>query len=202
MLSIVIPTLNEENCLPFLLESLKKQNFSTNFEIIVADAGSKDKTIEIAKHYGCKITSGGFPPKGKNEGGKIAQGDLILFIDADVFLPEKFLEEVLKEFEQKNLDVASFYLQSHNKIHNIIFNFLYNFPTQITEKILPQAMNIILVKKDLHQKIGEFDEEIKLGEELDYVRKGEKIGKFGVLKSKKILANRGAAFFLAQIGNL
>jgi len=189
MLSIVIPTLNEENCLPFLLESLKKQNFSTNFEIIVADAGSKDKTIEIAKHYGCKITSGGFPPKGKNEGGKIAQGDLILFIDADVFLPEKFLEEVLKEFEQKNLDVASFYLQSHNKIHNIIFNFLYNFPTQITEKILPQAMNIILVKKDLHQKIGEFDEEIKLGEELDYVRKGEKIGKFGVLKSKKILAS-------------
>lgn len=57
------------------------------------------------------------------------------------------------------------------------------------ENFLPQVMNIILVKKDLHQKIGGFDEEIKLGEELDYVRKGAKIGKFGVLKSVKIFAS-------------
>ena len=46
-------------------------------------------------------------------------------------------------------------------------------------------MNIILVKKTIHNRIGGFDEEIRLGEELHYVRKGAKAGKFGVLKSVK-----------------
>jgi len=50
-------------------------------------------------------------------------------------------------------------------------------------------MNIILVKKDIHQKIGGFNEKIKIGEELDYIRRGRKFGKFGVLKSAKILAS-------------
>ncbi len=50
-ISIVIPTLNEEAFLPTLLDSIKKQSF-TDYEIIVADAGSKDKTIDIAQEYG------------------------------------------------------------------------------------------------------------------------------------------------------
>ena len=82
-LSIIIPTLNEENYLPLLLESIKKQNFKS-YEIIVADAGSTDRTIEIAKNHGCKITSGGLPAKARNQGAKIAKGDLLLFSDADI----------------------------------------------------------------------------------------------------------------------
>ena len=189
MLSIVIPTLNEKNNLPLLLESLKKQNFSGSYELIVSDAGSEDDTIEVAKKFGCKIAKGGWPAKGKNEGAKLAKGDLILFIDADVILPEDFIEKNLGEFYLRKLDVASFYIQSLNSVHNFLFKILFNFPSKITERFLPQAMNIILVKKDLHQKIGGFDEEIKLGEELDYVRRGAKIGKFGVLKSVKIFAS-------------
>ena len=46
-LSIVIPTLNEEEFLPTLLSCLKHQTFK-DFEVIVADAGSKDNTVEIA----------------------------------------------------------------------------------------------------------------------------------------------------------
>ncbi len=193
MLSIVIPTLNEEKCLPLLLESLKKQNFdrgeSSVYEIIVADAGSEDKTVEMAKDYGCRIVKGGMPSKGKNEGAKAAKRDLILFVDADIVLPENFLEKAFSEFKKRNLDVASFYLGSQNKNHNILFDFLYNFPSRITEKILPQAMNIILVRQKAHQQIGGFDEEIKLGEELDYIRKIARIGRFGVLKSVKALAS-------------
>ena len=62
MLSIIIPTLNEESYLPKLLNSIKKQDFQ-DYEMIVADAGSKDKTIEIALASGCKISSGGLPAK-------------------------------------------------------------------------------------------------------------------------------------------
>lgn len=189
MLSIVIPTLNEENYLPLLLDSIKKQNFS-DFEIIVADAGSTDKTLKIAQDFGCKITEGGMPGKSKNCGARVARGDKILFVDADVILPEGFLNESSEEFARRTLGVASFYLQAKNKTHNLFFGIFYNFPSRITEKILPQAMNVILVKKDIHQKINGFDEEIKLGEELYYIRRGKKFGKFGVLKEKIFISPR------------
>lgn len=193
MISIIIPTLNEENCLPFLLESIKNQDFGVkktgSAEIIVADNSSKDKTVEIARDYGCKVTPGGFPSKGKNEGAKFSRGDLILFLDADTVLTEGALSEFLKEFKERNLDIASFFLGSFHWFHNLSYKIFYNSPAKISEKFLPQAMNAILVRKELHQKIGGFDEEIKIGEELDYVRRGSKIGEFGVLKSAKILAS-------------
>lgn len=190
MISIVIPTLNEENYLPFLLDSIKAQDFN-DFEIIVADAGSKDKTVEIAKKYGCKIisTMSKLPGEGKNKGAKFAQGDLIFFLDADIILPEKSFSKFLKEFYEKKLNIASFLLRSHHLFHNFSYNIFYNFPTLIGEKILPQAMNAILVKKEIHQKIGGFNEKIKIGEELDYIRRAKKFGKFGVLKSEKIFAS-------------
>ena len=188
MLSIVIPTLNEENYLPLLLESIKKQNFN-DYEIIVSDADSQDGTLAIAKQYNCQVVTGGFPPKGKNEGAKIAQGELILFIDADMILDNDSLEKFLEEFKKKELDVATFLLKSQGTFHHLSYNLLYNFPSLLAEKFLPQAMSVILIKKNLHQKIGAFDEEIKIGEELDYIRKIAKIGKFGVLRSVKIFAS-------------
>ena len=187
-LSIVIPTLNEEKYLPFLLGSIKKQKFQ-DFEVIIADANSEDKTIEVAKKENCKIVlSGGrLPAKEKNKGALSAKGDVILFLDADIVLPDNFLRDSLREFKKRNLDIASFSLSSFEWFHRISSRILYNLPAALTEKSLPQAMNAILVKKIIHEKINGFDEKIKIGEELDYVRRGAKIGKFGNLKRAKII---------------
>ena len=59
-ISIIIPTYNEEEYLPKLLESIKSQDF-TDYEVIVADAQSNDNTREIAKEYGCVVVEGGLP---------------------------------------------------------------------------------------------------------------------------------------------
>ena len=56
-LSIIIPTYNEEEYLPKLLYSINEQNFK-DYEIIVADAGSVDKTKEIAESHNCKVIPG------------------------------------------------------------------------------------------------------------------------------------------------
>ena len=58
MLSIIIPTLNEGEYLPFLLDSIKRQTFQ-GYEVIVADANSGDKTRQIAKERECLLVQGG-----------------------------------------------------------------------------------------------------------------------------------------------
>jgi glycosyltransferase involved in cell wall biosynthesis len=198
MLSIIIPTLNEEEYLPLLLESIKKQDF-TDYEVIVADANSKDKTIEIAKNYGCKIISGGLPAKGRNEGAKVAKSDLFLFIDADMFFPSSgFLTELIKEFKKRELEVAGFAsypvtdcftsnnIPKSKRIDRECYR-IYNFWAKISQKILPYAGGVILAKKEIHQKIGGFDEEMKLAEDHTYARKAAKLGKFGFLSISPIL---------------
>ena len=78
MLSIIIPTYNEEYLLPKLLESIKKQNF-TDYEIIVADNNSKDNTVKIARKYKCRIVKGGLPGSGRNRGAENLEENICYF---------------------------------------------------------------------------------------------------------------------------
>lgn len=188
MISIIIPTLNEQDYLPLLLESIKKQDFK-NCEIVVADGGSKDKTREIAKNFGCKIVSGGSTAKGRNEGAKIAKGDLFFFIDADSILPQNFFSKLIKEFKKGKLDLASFPVYPQGNLIDKVLYGIYNFFTWATQRFLPHATQTILVKREIHQKIGGFDEEIKIGEDHIYAREGAKFGKFGFLLMPPILTS-------------
>jgi len=188
MLSIITPTLNEEDYLPLLLESIKKQDF-TDYEIIIADGGSEDRTIEIAKNYGCKIVSGGSPAKGRNAGAKIAGGDLFLFLDADSTLSPHFLTELIKEFEKRKLDLASFPVYPQGNIIDKICYGIYNYWSWISQKFLPHATQTVLVKREIHQKIGGFDEEVRIGEDHAYARAGAKFAKFGFLSIPPLLTS-------------
>lgn len=189
MLSIIIPTLNEEKLLPILLSQIKKQNFPS-FEIIVADFNSKDKTVEIAKNFGCRLAKGGLPAKGRNEGAKIARGDIFLFLDADnVYLPEKFLEELIFEFKKRNLGVASFPICPDGNWFDKFAYKIYNRFAKLTQNFLAHATNAVLVKKDVFEKIGGFDEEIKIGEDHDFARRASKIAKFGFIETKPVLTS-------------
>jgi len=187
MLSIIIPTLNEEDLFPKLLRSIKRQRFSDS-EIIIADADSTDGTKEIAKKFGAKLVKGGLPAAGRNQGARVARGDLLLFLDADVILPKKFLEKAIREVKKRNLDVASVQLdpQTSRKMIKFLFDRFYNYPVKKLERFLPYGAMGYLIKKDLHFKIKGFDEKIKLCEDHDYVRRAAKLGKFGVLKGVKI----------------
>ena len=104
-ISIIIPTYNEEEYLPKLLESIKSQDF-TDYEVIVADAQSNDNTREIAKEYGCIVVEGGLPGPGRNRGAEVAKGEILLFLDSDLKLTEHYLANVIEEFEGENLGIA------------------------------------------------------------------------------------------------
>ncbi len=105
ILSIIIPTYNEEEHLPVLLESIKQQDFR-DYEIIVADANSKDNTVNIAEEYGCIVVEGGMPAVGRNNGAKVAKGEYLLFLDSDLKLTEDYLAKVIYEFKMERLGIA------------------------------------------------------------------------------------------------
>lgn len=185
MLSIVIPTYNEAKFLPILLESIKKQTFK-DYEIIVADAKSTDKTREIAGSFGCKVVDGGSPSVGRNRGAGAATGDTLLFLDADVVMSRRdFLKTTVWEFKKKNFAIATCFIVplSDKKIDRYFHKF-YNKYTKILRPILPHAPGFcIFVKREIHEKINGFDEKIKLAEDHDYATRASKHGKFGILKS-------------------
>jgi len=183
MLSIIIPAWNEERYLPRLLDCLRKQSYGS-YEVIVADAGSRDRTRQIAKEYGCIVVKGGLPAAGRNNGAKKARGDLLLFLDADVRMNRDFLKNALKEFNEKNLDAAGCYVHpDSDKLIDRLFFAIFNLWTSTTQYLYPNASGGgIFCRKWIHEKINGFDEKIRLSEDMDYVRRCSKYGKFRILR--------------------
>jgi glycosyltransferase involved in cell wall biosynthesis len=188
MLSIVIPTYNEEQYLPFLLRSLEGQKFR-DFEVIVADNGSIDATRAVAEAAGCRVVDGGNPAGGRNKGAAAAKGEIILFLDADVVLPDPwFLQMTVAEFEKRRLGVATCRIHplSEKKIDKV-FHEVFNYFMLVTQATTPHAPGVcIFARKTVHDAIGGFDVDITLAEDHEYVHRASKVGKFAVLKTYKI----------------
>ena len=164
--SIIIPTCNEEKYLPGLLESIKKQKYK-NYEIIIADANSKDKTIKIAKRYKCKVVKGGKPARGRNKGAKIAKGKYLIFMDSDGILKNNKLEKLIKEFRDRGLDLASVYVIPHGgNIIDEFFHLLWNAWAGIMQYFDPYFTGaFIICKKNVFKKLKGFDEKVSVGED-------------------------------------
>ena len=85
----MIPAYNAETTLDSCLDSLKKQTLPP-FQIILVDDSSNDRTASIASEAGIEIlsfSSRGGPAIARNAGADRAEGDIILFLDADVTVP-------------------------------------------------------------------------------------------------------------------
>ena len=190
-ISIIIPTYNEEETLPALLKSIKAQNFK-DYEVIIADANSSDKTREIGLSYDCKIVEGGLPAKGRNNGAKNASGDILLFLDADLQLPKNYLTDMLEEFNSNNIDIAiSQMIPDSEKNSDKLLHDLANKFMVAVENIKPHGAGCygIIVKKHLHEKINGFDESLDFGEDTDYIERLAKISKFKVLRKPKVIVS-------------
>jgi|SRR5690625_72783 len=106
--SIIIPARDEAQRLPWLLESIRSQNWH-HYEIIVVDDESTDQTSEVASHFGAHVYRsqpvGTMSPGKANAlayGAQFAKGEWLLFLDADVaFENPDSLEEILSNYHHQ-----------------------------------------------------------------------------------------------------
>jgi len=104
LVSVVIPTLMEEEYLPKLLETIRNQTYQP-IEIVVADSSpppSSDKTLEICQVYKARYV---FVPKlnlphARNVGAMEAQGEILVFVDADCLFTPTYIQDVVAALDE------------------------------------------------------------------------------------------------------
>jgi len=184
MLSIIIPTLNEEKYLPRCLESLRTQDFK-DFELIVVNNNSTDKTAELAKKFGVILISE--ENQGiafaRQKGFLKAKGEIIATTDADTILPRNWLSRIFDEFK-KDKDLVAFggscYFYSGPISARLASKFLLKL-FLIFDKFLSGGWNLMgcnmAIRKEAFLKIGGFNTNLKLNEESEISSRLRKVGK-------------------------
>ena len=185
--SIIIPTLNEQVLLPTLLQDLQDQTFQ-DFETIIADAGSKDGTVEIAHSFGARVVPGGMPAVGRNNGAQVASGEFLVFLDADTRISPDFLAEVHTELETRFLDLATCEIipLSENSLDVLLHDFS-NLAIKLGQFTDPHAPGFcIIISRRLFKRIGGFKEDLKLAEDHDLVKRASHFRPLRVLNTPQV----------------
>ncbi|MDY0362852.1 MAG: glycosyltransferase family 2 protein [Desulforegulaceae bacterium] len=204
MLSIIIIAYNEEKYIPQILESLRLQTFK-NFEVIISDSNSTDNTKNAAiafKQYFnefkyLKLDKAAGPAYGRNKGADHAKYERLLFLDSDTKLKNDFIEKTLKEINRKKIDIATcpIKISEHNFISDSGAFFLNSFML-VLRPFYPTAFGACFFStKNVHKKIGGFNENLGICEDCNYVKTAAKTYnfKFKILKPCFYTSDRRAA---------
>ena len=149
MISIIIPTYNEEKNIKKLLEYL--DDLTEDFEVIFSDGGSSDNTLNLIDKY-TKIQETKYRANQMNAAVKYAKGDYLWFIHAD----SKIDRLSLKYIENSEADAGCFRLKfdSDNSIMKIVA-FFSNL--RVVFRNIAFGDQGIFIKKDLFLKLGGFE---------------------------------------------
>ena len=184
-ISVVIPTFNEEKYIGRLLKSIRDSGFDG--EIIVVDNFSNDRTAEIARQYGAKVfRRKSNVSEARNFGARKSNGDVLVFLDADMVVGKGFFDEVRKKMKSSRVLI---YNPLGNDMSGKVsyFAFLFN-------KIVAQFIKVglkyvtgggVVVRRDFFEISGGFNENMPVAEDMEFVlRIG---GKLGMIKKNRFI---------------
>ncbi|MEI6843570.1 MAG: glycosyltransferase [bacterium] len=198
MISFIIPTLNEEKIIEKTLKNLSE--YTGEKEIIISDGNSKDKTIEIARKYTNKIAIHDGKTRqtiagGRNAGAQLADGDFLVFLDADVYIPDinNFFSRALNIFKEKphistiipsirvfkELETFGDWLvfSTEDYVHILINNII---------KIGGAGGEFQMVRTSIFKKIGGYNARLVVAEDHEFLRRAMKAGDVYFVKSLRI----------------
>lgn len=178
-ISIIIPTLNEELSLPATLTAVSR--LKEQPEIIVADGGSSDKTVEIAGKSCAKIvqTEAG---RGRqlDAGAKAASGDVFWFLHADTLPAENACEQILRALKNENIIGGNFEIRFDGE--RLAARFLTWLYPKLRVLGLCYGDSAFFVRRGAYERSGGFAA-LPLFEDVEFYRRLKKHGRFVHLKS-------------------
>jgi len=176
-LSFVIPAYNEDRSIGNVIDSIQKSIASLNYEIIVIDNGSTDKTVDIAESLGAQVhsLSRHTVSYARNRGAEMAKAEVIAFLDADVRITTKWGEEIIRKLD---------YIRTGSVLTGSRYAIPDN-PTRIERDwFLPLSMkdvsyvnggNLVL-GKETFVVIGGFDESMVTAEDYEFSMRANRKG--------------------------
>ena len=164
--SVIIPTLNEENYLPTVLEHLK--NIDEEIEIIIADGGSVDSTVKIAERFDVKVCRS---EKGKgiqlNNGAVCATGAVLIFLHADTFLPANAFSLINEYLLVRKVDIAAFKMKFDKE--SFLMD-IYSWFTKFDSIFTTFGDQVIVIRRDFFNELNGFPN-LTIFEDLELCRK-------------------------------
>lgn len=208
VISVIIPVYNAEESIEKCLDSIKNQTWKGEFEIIVINDGSADRSGEILENYRQKNPEmpiqlinqeNGGVSKARNTGLKIAKGDYIALLDSDdEWLPEK-TEKQMKYLVNQNFGVD--FLASLWNDEKVSFPYAIGGNglvainlNKLLFKVTGQTSTAIFKKKIL-ENTGFFDERQRYSEDANYWMRISENNSMFLLPEKLVIAGNGKKSF-------
>jgi len=209
MISIIVPTLNEEKLLEGMLRQFTPDLIDRfNIELIVSDGGSSDDTLSIAKEYAHKVIEGSelvtsryneAKPRtfrgrqtislGRNMGAQQADGTILVFLNADTLIKdiETFFTRVLEEIEPDDVAALTCSVEIYPQESKRIDKWFHGFYNRLFHLMNTVGMGMgrgecHIMKRDVFRKVNGYSPHIAAGEDYDMFRRVKKAGKVKFLK--------------------
>jgi rSAM/selenodomain-associated transferase 2 len=188
MISVIIPTLNEEACLGRCLESVRSAG--AGCEIIVADGGSTDRTRESAERYpGVRLVqSKAGRGNQMNRGASHAQGDLLLFLHADTALEVGWYDDIVAALRNSEITggAFTFAIDDPRQKYRIVEAWV-SMRCRLFR--LPYGDQAIFIRRSSFEKLAGY-KDIPLMEDVDLVARMKKLGGIALLQKKAVTSGR------------
>lgn len=188
MISVIIPTLNEEACIRRCIESVRSA--AAGCEIIVADGGSTDRTGEIAES--CPkvqlVRSEAGRGNQMNRGATHAQGDVLLFLHADTTLEEGWHDDIAAALRNHEISGGAFTFAINNQMrrYRIVEAWVW---MRCRIFSLPYGDQAIFIKRSFFEKLGGY-KNLPLMEDVDLVTRMKKLGRITILQNRALTSGR------------
>jgi len=186
LISVIIPTLNEEVKLPVTLRQLADH---ADVELIVVDGGSTDRTVDVALRstpYVFRTLPG--RARQMNIGARHATGDILLFLHADTFLLPGALDEVQRRIIGDGAVGGAFDL--HIDSRRGLCKFVARLASRRSRWLgLPHGNQGIFVWRQVFEALGGFPE-IPIMEDLSFARRLRRAGRLTFIRSGLVTSGR------------
>ena len=173
-ISVIIPAYNEEKYIADTIIYIKQaieylnKNSNQSVELLVIDNGSTDQTVNIAQNLGARVISEPIHiiSKVRNTGANAANGNLLIFIDADTIIPEPLLWYINQKISDPKCIAGAVDIDYRPK--RLLIKIYLQF-WRLIGNITGMAQGATqFCQRDVYKIVGGYDERLYMGEDVDF----------------------------------